>query len=86
MLILAARRIIHGRHKRLDAGDFREEPGAGTPPARICEGGAEWPSYSSTARVGMPCCNQSEYAGSIQQESARSDIRVKKGQLARGCV
>jgi hypothetical protein len=26
----------------------REEPGAGNPPARICEGEAEWPSYSTT--------------------------------------
>ena len=26
----------------------REEPGAGKPPARICEGEAEWPSYSTT--------------------------------------
>jgi hypothetical protein len=25
----------------------REEPGAGNPPARICEGEAEWPSYST---------------------------------------
>ena len=34
--------------ERPDAGDFREEPGAGKPPARICEGEAEWPSYSTT--------------------------------------
>ncbi len=33
---------------RHDAGYFREEPGAGKPPARICEGGAKWPSYSTT--------------------------------------
>jgi hypothetical protein len=33
------------RHK---AGHFREEPGAGNPPARICEGEAEWRSYSTT--------------------------------------
>lgn len=26
----------------------RGEPGAGKPPARICEGKAEWPSYSTT--------------------------------------
>ncbi len=25
-----------------------EEPGAGNPHARICEGEAEWPSYSTT--------------------------------------
>jgi hypothetical protein len=35
---------------RPDAGDFREEPGAGKPPARICEGEAEWPSYSTANR------------------------------------
>lgn len=28
-------------------GDLREEPGAGKPHARICEGKAEWPSYST---------------------------------------
>ena len=33
---------------RSDAGYFREEPGAGKPHARICEGEAEWPSYSTT--------------------------------------
>ncbi|WP_207904061.1 hypothetical protein, partial [Rhizobium sp. PP-CC-3G-465] len=31
-----------------DAGYSREEPGAGNPPARICEGEAEWHSYSTT--------------------------------------
>ena len=35
-------------HSSLDAGNFREEPGAGKPHARICEGKAEWPSYSTT--------------------------------------
>ncbi|WP_210213272.1 hypothetical protein, partial [Sinorhizobium meliloti] len=30
-----------------DAGYSREEPGAGNPPARICEGEAEWHSYST---------------------------------------
>ena len=29
-------------------GDFQEEPGAGKPHARICEGEAVWPSYSTT--------------------------------------
>ena len=37
-----------GHHARHDAGYFREEPGAGKPPARICEGEAKWPSYSTT--------------------------------------
>lgn len=37
-----------GRQGGPDAGDFREEPGAGKPHARICEGEAEWPSYSTT--------------------------------------
>jgi hypothetical protein len=32
---------------RHDAGYFRQEPGAGKPSARICEGGAKWPSYST---------------------------------------
>ena len=30
-------------------GNLREEPGAGKPHARICEGKAEWPSYSTVA-------------------------------------
>ena len=34
---------------RLDAGHFREEPGAGNPPARIREGEAEWQSYSTAS-------------------------------------
>ena len=33
-----------------DAGHPREEPGAGKPHARICEGEAEWPSYSTIPR------------------------------------
>jgi hypothetical protein len=36
----------------LDAGYLWEEPGAGKPPARICEGDAEWPSYSTTIPQG----------------------------------
>jgi hypothetical protein len=40
--------LTPGHRERPDAGDFREEPGAGKPPARICEGKAEWPSYSTT--------------------------------------
>lgn len=35
----------------LDAGYLWEEPGAGKPPARICEGEAEWPSYSTTTHL-----------------------------------
>ena len=31
-----------------DAGNFREEPDARKPHARIWEGKAEWPSYSTT--------------------------------------
>jgi hypothetical protein len=34
----------------LDAGYLWEEPGAGKPPARICDGEAEWPSYSTAGR------------------------------------
>ena len=36
-----------------DAGYFREEPGAGKPPARTYEGGAKWPSYSTIISSGM---------------------------------
>jgi hypothetical protein len=32
----------------LISGDLREEPYAGKPPVRICEGEAEWPSYSTS--------------------------------------
>ncbi|WP_354211575.1 MULTISPECIES: transposase [unclassified Bradyrhizobium] len=37
-----------GRRRGYDAGYLREEPGAGKPPARICEGEAKWLSYSTT--------------------------------------
>ena len=37
----------------LDAGYLWEEPGAGKPPARICEGDAERPSYSTTTTTLM---------------------------------
>jgi hypothetical protein len=40
--------LIPGHHERPNAGNFREEPGAGKPHARICEGEAKWPSYSTT--------------------------------------
>ena len=33
-----------------DVGYLREEPGAGKPHARICEGEAEWLIYSTTSR------------------------------------
>ena len=35
-----------------DSGYLREEPSAGKPHARIREGEAEWPSYSTYARLG----------------------------------
>jgi hypothetical protein len=31
----------------------REEPGAGKPHAQICEGAAEWPSYSTATRLSI---------------------------------
>jgi hypothetical protein len=31
-----------------DVDGLREEPDAGKPHVRICEGEAEWPSYSTT--------------------------------------
>ena len=36
------------RSNAYDACDLREEPSAGKPHARICEGEAKWPSYSTT--------------------------------------
>ena len=44
-------RLLGHGSEQPDAGDFREEPGAGKPPARICEGEAEWPSYSTANEV-----------------------------------
>ncbi|TCR70971.1 hypothetical protein EV561_1371, partial [Rhizobium sp. BK376] len=38
------------------AGYSREEPGAGNPPARICEGEAEWHSYSTTIESAHNAC------------------------------
>ncbi len=43
---------VPGQHERPDAGDVREEPGAGKPQARICKGGAEWPSYLTGTYAG----------------------------------
>ena len=42
--------VSHTRASRetLSRGYFHEEPYAGKPPVRICEGEAEWPSYSTT--------------------------------------
>lgn len=36
---------------RIGRGYPREEPGAGNPPARICEGESQWLSYSTAAVV-----------------------------------
>jgi hypothetical protein len=51
-----------GRHAGHDAGDVQEEPSAGKPHARICEGEAEWPSYSTAIRAancsGFPALGQ----------------------------
>lgn len=43
--------LAHGRRRGFDAGYSREEPGAGNPHARICEGEAKWPSYSTTTML-----------------------------------
>ncbi len=59
-----------GRSKKISLGslgggvftlvNLREEPGAGKPHAGICEGEAEWPSYSTT------CSSHSE--GLLQKD------------------
>jgi hypothetical protein len=36
--------------------DLREEPSAGKPHARICEGEAEWPSYSTATHFPAHTC------------------------------
>ena len=36
-----------GEQTSMTTGNLREEPGAGNPHARICEGEAEWHSYST---------------------------------------
>ena len=48
---LCARGRQHMQHGNGDY--FREKPGAGKPPAEICEGGAEWPSYSAATAPGL---------------------------------
>src|SRR5438270_5343682 len=68
------RSLTPGPNERPDAGDFREEPGAGKPPARICEGEAEWPSYSTRTQWTW--------------DSSRGDPKwlVRGGDAARGIV
>jgi hypothetical protein len=50
---------------RSDAGYFREEPGAGNPHARIREGEAEWPSYSTTTPAGRQPVDRAQLESSI---------------------
>lgn len=45
----------------------REEAGAGNPPARICEGEAEWPSYSTTTAILRRTCHPGSLAARLQQ-------------------
>ncbi len=42
-----------GLPERSDASNFQEEPGAGKPPARSCEGQSRMPSYSTRTRFGL---------------------------------
>ena len=57
MLRMVAHRIatspILARWPLADLGKPQEEPSAGKPPARICEGEAEWLNYSTTTRIQM---------------------------------
>ena len=53
-----------------DAGHLQEEPGAGQPHARICEGEAEWPSYSTTTAL-------SEAPGVVDQSRASREATLK---------
>jgi group II intron reverse transcriptase/maturase len=47
-------RITHVRRLAHDSGYLREEPSAGKPHARIREGEAEWPSYSTVPAADEP--------------------------------
>jgi len=56
--------------------NWQEESGAGKPHARICEGEAEWPSYSTMIVVGEPACAEPD----IERRSNRRACRpVAKG-------
>ncbi|WP_245507254.1 IS30 family transposase, partial [Rhizobium sp. PP-CC-3G-465] len=55
-----------------DAGYSREEPGAGNPPARICEGEAEWHSYSTTIRYAVLIKNPSRHSRPIMDKIIRA--------------
>jgi len=54
--------VIQAWRDTLLWGDLREKPYAGKPPVRICEGEAEWPSYStspqdkSATEIPSPIC------------------------------
>lgn len=63
----------HTCRDMLPRGDLREEPYAGKPHVRICEGEAEWPSYST-----------SPTRSSIQAEALQISIRLSKPVAASG--
>ena len=53
----------------------QEEPGAGKPPARICEGGAaKWPSYSTTTISRNSGHRAASIVGVIQRPRGRGNI------------
>ena len=56
---------------------LREEPGAGKPHARICEGEAGWPTYSTTARRWRTM--QISRQGPLQQPLAAGANGVSRG-------
>jgi hypothetical protein len=48
-----------GRLSLAESDQPREEPSAGKPPARICRGEAEWPSYPTIPTNGESCAVRS---------------------------
>ncbi|MGY3387554.1 hypothetical protein ACVWW6_000145 [Bradyrhizobium sp. USDA 3311] len=51
-----------------------KRPGAGKPPARICEGKAEWPSYSTTTR--SLCRERFHFLGNYSEASAANALSI----------
>jgi hypothetical protein len=67
------------------AAAHAEEPGAGNPHARICEGEAKWPSYSTvnTVRESQSRRHSNpERVGKVLADGAPKELHLKTNQMA----
>lgn len=81
MAITADRCLVSlslGHRHGCDAGYPREEPGTGNLPARICEGEAEWLSYSTTIPL-APGRAEARPSQTVSQYCTRSARKRRHG-------